>query len=38
MDSEAKLYQNIRVWKRESFIEGRERKWVFHVFKTPNSL
>lgn len=32
------LLQNIKIWKRERFIEGHARRRVAHALKTPNSL
>ena len=37
MHSEAKQYQNTRVWNRERFTEGHVRICVAHALKTLNS-
>ena len=37
LHTEAKQYQNIRVWSRERFIEGHARRQVAPALKPPNS-
>ena len=35
MDSKAKQYPIIRIWNRESFIEGNAGEWMAHALKKP---